>query len=96
MVVHHDLQTVEDYFDHVLFLNRTVIEHGKTADIFTEKNIAATYGGKYSLDEGSKKNMWSILLNSNTQWVLAQHDDFRGCCRGSWLFVLLETAKSNE
>ncbi|MEK3907197.1 metal ABC transporter ATP-binding protein [Oceanobacillus sp. FSL W7-1309] len=45
MVVHHDLQTVEDYFDHVLLLNRTVIKHGKTEQIFTRENIANTYGG---------------------------------------------------
>jgi len=45
LVVHHDLQTVEDYFDHVLLLNRTVIEHGPTNQIFTRENIAKTYGG---------------------------------------------------
>lgn len=45
LVVHHDLQTVEDYFDHVLLLNRTVIAHGPTAETFTENNIYRTYGG---------------------------------------------------
>ncbi|WP_440898104.1 metal ABC transporter ATP-binding protein [Amphibacillus sp. Q70] len=45
MVVHHDLQTVADYFDHVLFLNHTVVEHGKTEQVFTKENIAQTYGG---------------------------------------------------
>src|SRR5699024_6594183 len=30
MVVHHDLQTVAEYFDHVMLLNRTIIEHGET------------------------------------------------------------------
>ncbi len=45
LVVHHDLQTVEDYFDHVLLLNRTIINHGKTEDVFTMENIAETYGG---------------------------------------------------
>lgn len=45
MVVHHDLQTVADYFDHVLLLNQTVIEHGKTTEVFTKENIAKTYGG---------------------------------------------------
>lgn len=55
MVVHHDLQTVEDYFDHVLFLNRTVIAHGKTSKIFTKENIAKTYGGsmRWNLGENS-------------------------------------------
>ena len=45
LVVHHDLQTVKDYFDHVLFLNRTVVAHGKTDSIFTGRNIEKTYGG---------------------------------------------------
>ncbi|PKR79313.1 manganese ABC transporter ATP-binding protein [Halalkalibacillus sediminis] len=45
MVVHHDLQTVEDYFDHVLLLNRTVIDHGPTQETFTKEQIANTYGG---------------------------------------------------
>ncbi|GAF64463.1 metal ABC transporter ATP-binding protein [Bacillus sp. TS-2] len=45
LVVHHDLQTVSKYYDHVLFLNKTVKEHGKTEDIFTPENIAKTYGG---------------------------------------------------
>lgn len=45
LVVHHDLQTVEDYFDHVLLLNRTVIEHGPTKEVFTKENIVRTYGG---------------------------------------------------
>ncbi|MBD2866950.1 metal ABC transporter ATP-binding protein [Paenibacillus arenilitoris] len=45
LVVHHDLQTVEDYFDHVLLLNRSVIAHGPTEEIFNESNIYRTYGG---------------------------------------------------
>jgi len=45
MVVHHDLQTVEDWFDHVLLLNRTVIAHGPTAEVFTPDNLARAYGG---------------------------------------------------
>ena len=45
LVVHHDLQTVKDYFEHVLFLNRTVVAHGKTDSIFTGRNIEKTYGG---------------------------------------------------
>jgi len=45
LVVHHDLQTVEDYFDHVLLLNRTVIAHGPTEQVFTRDQIILTYGG---------------------------------------------------
>lgn len=45
MVVHHDLQTVEDYFDHVLFLNQTVVAHGETTSTFSMENISNAYGG---------------------------------------------------
>lgn len=54
LVVHHDLQTVEDYFDHVLFLNKTIIAYGKTADTFTEKNIVKAYGGKIFWTKGEE------------------------------------------
>lgn len=45
MVVHHDLQTVQEYFDHVLLLNRTVVAHGKTEEVFTRDNVFRAYGG---------------------------------------------------
>ncbi|PWA11217.1 manganese ABC transporter ATP-binding protein [Pueribacillus theae] len=45
MVVHHDLLTVEDYFDHVMLLNRTIIKHGKTDEVFTKENVQLAYGG---------------------------------------------------
>jgi manganese/zinc/iron transport system ATP- binding protein len=45
LVVHHDLQTVEDYFDHLLLLNRRVMAHGLTEEVFTKENIFKTYGG---------------------------------------------------
>ncbi|MFA9556694.1 metal ABC transporter ATP-binding protein [Evansella sp. AB-rgal1] len=49
LVVHHDLQTVQDYFDHVLLLNKTVIKHGRTEKVFTNENIISTYGGNIQL-----------------------------------------------
>lgn len=45
MIVHHDLQTVAEYFDWVLLINRTVIAHGPTDKAFTKENIMKTYGG---------------------------------------------------
>lgn len=45
LVVHHDLLTVEDYFDHVMLLNRTIIKYGKTEEVFTKENVQQTYGG---------------------------------------------------
>jgi manganese/zinc/iron transport system ATP- binding protein len=57
LVVHHDLQTVEDYFDHVLLLNRTVIHHGKTEKVFTKENVSETYGGDMRWMRGEKHHV---------------------------------------
>ena len=49
IVVHHDLQTVRDYFDHVILLNMRVVAHGPVDDVFTEENLKKTYGGRLTL-----------------------------------------------
>lgn len=46
LVVHHDLQTVAQYFDWVTLLNVEVIASGPTAEAFTPKNLRRTYGGR--------------------------------------------------
>jgi manganese/zinc/iron transport system ATP- binding protein len=46
VVVHHDLQTVPDYFDWVTLLNVEVVASGPTAVTFTEENLRKTYGGR--------------------------------------------------
>jgi len=49
VVVHHDLQTVTDYFDWVTLLNVQLIANGKTADVFTPDNLRLAYGGKLAI-----------------------------------------------
>ncbi len=49
IVVHHDLQTVPEYFDHVILLNMRVVAHGTIADAYTEENLRKTYGGRLTL-----------------------------------------------
>ncbi|MBE7558986.1 ABC transporter ATP-binding protein [bacterium] len=49
LVVHHDIQTVPTYFDHVVLLNMRVVAQGPTEDVFTEENLRRTYGGKLTL-----------------------------------------------
>jgi manganese/zinc/iron transport system ATP- binding protein len=46
IVVHHDLQTVAEYFDWVTLLNVEVIASGATGSVFTEENIRRAYGGR--------------------------------------------------
>lgn len=43
VVVHHDLQTVEEYFDWVVLLNKQIIAAGPVAEVFTDENISKTY-----------------------------------------------------
>lgn len=49
--VHHDLQTVPEYFDHVLLLNTRKVAAGPVADVFTHENLQRTYGGRLTLLE---------------------------------------------
>jgi manganese/zinc/iron transport system ATP- binding protein len=49
VVVHHDLQTVPQYFDHVILLNMRVVASGPTRETFTTANLQKTYGGKLTL-----------------------------------------------
>ncbi|HWQ13215.1 MAG TPA: metal ABC transporter ATP-binding protein [Roseiflexaceae bacterium] len=46
VVVHHDLQTVPEYFDWVTLLNVRKIASGPVAEVFTEANLKLTYGGR--------------------------------------------------
>lgn len=45
-VVHHDLNTVEAYFDYILLLTPQGVLAGKTKDIFTIDNLQLAFGGK--------------------------------------------------
>jgi manganese/zinc/iron transport system ATP- binding protein len=46
LVVHHDLQTVAEYFDQVTLLNVRRIASGPVSEVFTEANLRLTYGGR--------------------------------------------------
>ena len=46
IAVHHDLQTVPEYFDRVLLLNVRRIASGPVEEVFTEENLRRTYGGR--------------------------------------------------
>ncbi len=49
MVVHHDLQTVHEYFDQVVLLNLRIVAAGPTETVFTTENLKKTYGGTLPL-----------------------------------------------
>ncbi|MBW3624060.1 MAG: metal ABC transporter ATP-binding protein, partial [Armatimonadetes bacterium] len=46
VVVHHDLQTAPEYFDHVVLLNVRLIASGPMEPTFTADNLQKTYGGR--------------------------------------------------
>ncbi|MCO5182380.1 MAG: metal ABC transporter ATP-binding protein [Anaerolineae bacterium] len=46
IAVHHDLQTVPEYFDWVMLLNVRRIASGPVAETFTEENLRSAYGGR--------------------------------------------------
>lgn len=56
-VVHHDLNTVEHYFDWVMLLNMRLIACGPVKEVFNSQNLNKTYGKSYALfDEALKRS----------------------------------------
>lgn len=49
IVVHHDLQSVSQYFDWVILLNLRLLASGPTEEAFTQELLQETYGGKLTL-----------------------------------------------
>ncbi|CAN5677257.1 metal ABC transporter ATP-binding protein [soil metagenome] len=56
VAVHHDLQTVIEYFDWVTLLNVRKIASGPVDEVFIEENLRLTYGG-----------LVAVLRNGNGQ-----------------------------
>ena len=49
IAVHHDLQTVGEYFDYVALLNMRLVAAGPVASTFTSENLQRTYGGRLTV-----------------------------------------------
>jgi manganese/zinc/iron transport system ATP- binding protein len=49
VAVHHDLQTVPEYFDWVTLLNVRMIACGPVEQVFNEENLRLTYGGRVAI-----------------------------------------------
>lgn len=55
-VVHHDIQTVEEYFDWVVMLNVRLVAAGPLKETFTKANLNQCYGGRLDiLQEAGEK-----------------------------------------
>ena len=46
VVVHHDLATVTDYFDHVFLINTRKVAEGPVGEAFTAETLQSAYGGR--------------------------------------------------
>ncbi len=49
LVVHHDISTIEQYFDKIILLNQRLVAAGDVATTFTKENVAAAYGGQLQI-----------------------------------------------
>ncbi len=55
LVVHHDLATVDNYFDWIVMLNTCLIACGPVSEVFNPETVIRTYGrGSALLDEAAK------------------------------------------
>ncbi len=49
IAVHHDLQTVAEYFDYVVLLNMRLVASGPISETFNNENLQRTYGGRLTV-----------------------------------------------
>jgi manganese/zinc/iron transport system ATP- binding protein len=49
LVVHHDLQTVTEYFDWLIMLNMKLVASGPSDKVFTKELLQETYGGRLTI-----------------------------------------------
>ncbi len=61
LIVHHDLQTVREYFDSVALLNVRLIESGNVQDVFNPEKLANTYGGSIKYIEKKFNQISSVF-----------------------------------
>jgi manganese/zinc/iron transport system ATP- binding protein len=55
--VHHDLQTLKEYFDWAMLLNVRAVALGKVNQVITHENLKRTYGGRAAFLEGEEEEI---------------------------------------
>jgi len=66
VAVHHDLQTVAEYFDYVVLLNMRLVAAGPVATTFTQENLQRTYGGRLTALSQAAEAL--LLHGSGVDW----------------------------
>lgn len=56
VVVHHDLSTVRDYFDHAFLINTRKVAEGPVDAVFTAGNLQAAFGGRLAVAQVDQLN----------------------------------------
>ncbi len=71
VVVHHDLQTVTEYFDWVTLITVQVVASGPVDDAFTDENLRQDVPQHGTLLKGrcDKESLWSLLSDYTFQVV---------------------------
>lgn len=69
VVVHHDLQTVPEYFDWVTLLNVRRIASGPVSEVFTEENLRLTYGGRVGFLTRSNGNQTNTTNSASAPLI---------------------------
>lgn len=49
IIVHHDLQTAQEYFDWIVLLNTRLVGYGPIEEIFTSEKLQEAYGGRLTV-----------------------------------------------
>jgi manganese transport system ATP-binding protein len=57
LVSTHDLAAISTFCDRVILINQTVLASGTVQEVFTEENLAMTFGG---LPTASRRQLYSI------------------------------------
>jgi manganese/zinc/iron transport system ATP- binding protein len=66
VVVHHDLQTVREYFDWIALLNVRRIASGPVEEVFNQENLRLAYGGRVEfLDQQTQAPMPADVVHRN-------------------------------
>ena len=49
VIVHHDLQTANEYFDYIVLLNTRLVAAGPKNEVFTKDLLQEAYGGRLTV-----------------------------------------------
>lgn len=74
LVSTHNLGSVPEFCDQVVLINRTVLAHGPTEDVFTAENLGKAFGGKlrhFRLDDAPGKN--PLVLTDDERPLVLGH-----------------------